>query len=166
MPQEHSIRPELLGYWLPALSEAAASGKTPGGWSVMVISYPPRVRFAELYWLRDKAVFWKTNTNKLIITITKITSGKVPFVRRSHRQTTVPALWSRTDVINETQSSPSPTSRAFGTSPRLTLEGGKKKTNKPRTKKVISPFSPFKVSVCVFHCFPRFPPVLLPALPP
>lgn len=23
MPQEHYIKPELLGYWLPALSEAA-----------------------------------------------------------------------------------------------------------------------------------------------
>lgn len=104
-----------------------ASGKTPGGWSLMVISYPPRVRFAELYWLRDKAVFWKTKTNKLIITITKITIGKVQFVRRSHWETSPPASQSRMDMINKTQSNPSPTSWAFGTSPRITPEGRKTK---------------------------------------
>lgn len=115
-----------------------ASGKTPGGWSLMVIWYPPRVRFAEFYWLQDKAVFRKTKTNKLIITITKITIGKIPFFRRSHWETSVPAPQSRADTINKTQSDPSPTSWAFrGLVPILHWRG-ERKINKKKIEGYIT----------------------------
>lgn len=60
-------------------------------------------------------------------------------------------------MIDEIQSSPSPQAGPSGRVPELHWRG-KKKNKKTRTKKVISPFSPFKVSICLFHLFLRFPP--------
>lgn len=47
-------------------------------------------------------------------------------------------------MINETQSSPSPTRRAFGTSPRITLEGEKEKEKTTKNKKGCITFFSFQ----------------------